>query len=75
MIIDPASPDHPYVQLAAWFRVEIKAARIGAKLPTVEALSDLSGLSPATVQRALRILKEEGVIYGVAGRGLFVSSS
>lgn len=72
MIIDEGSGDYPYVQLANWLRGQIEAGEIGPRLPTVEQLAEQSGLSGNTVQRALRLLKDEGLIYGSAGRGLFV---
>jgi len=35
-------------------------------------LADESGLSAATVKRAMGLLREEGLIYTVPGRGTFV---
>jgi DNA-binding GntR family transcriptional regulator len=36
-------------------------------------LAEQMGVAPNTVQRALRVLRDEGLIYSVAGRGTFVS--
>jgi DNA-binding GntR family transcriptional regulator len=37
------------------------------------ALANHLGVSPMTVQAALRILKDESLVYGVPGRGTFVA--
>jgi len=70
--IDSDSPEHPYVQLAGLLRERIRAGKIGPRVPSIMELADQTGLAPATVKRALRLLKDEGVIYTVPGRGTFV---
>lgn len=72
MKIDNNSPEHPYVQLAGLLRERIKAGQIGPRVPSIMELADQSGLSAATVKRAIGLLREEGVIYTVPGRGTFV---
>ena len=71
--IDPDSLEHPYVQLAGQLRERIKAGEIGPRVPSIMELADQTGLSPATVKRALRLLRDEGVIVSVPGRGTFVA--
>lgn len=44
------------------------------KLPTEEQIAKELGLSRATTQRALKKLKDEGIIYRVQGSGTFASS-
>jgi DNA-binding GntR family transcriptional regulator len=70
--IDPDSPEHPYVQLAGHLRSQIKAGKIGPRVPSIMELAEQSALSAATVKRALRLLQDEGLIYTVPGRGTFV---
>ena len=72
MKIDNDSPEHPYVQLAGLLRERIKAGTTGPRIPSIMELADESGLSAATVKRALRLLRDEGLIYTVPGRGTFV---
>lgn len=72
MRIDDQSPEHPYVQLAGLLRTEIKAGRMGPRLPSIMELAEQSDLSPATVKRALKVLADEGLINTVRGRGTFV---
>ena len=72
MKIDNDSPEHPYVQLAGLLRQQINAGKIGPRVPSIMELADQSGLSAATVKRALGLLRDEGLIYAVPGRGTFV---
>ena len=74
MKIDPDSPEHPYVQLAGLLRERIKAGKTGPRVPSIMELAEETGLSPATVKRALRMLREEGLIFSVPGRGTFVTT-
>ena len=44
----------------------------GTKLPSYAELADEFTTSVSTVQRALLVLKERGLIIGVQGRGTYV---
>jgi GntR family transcriptional regulator len=70
--IDNDSPQHPYVQLAGMLRAQIKAGKVGPRVPSITELAEESGLSAATVKRALGLLRDEKLIYTVPGRGTFV---
>ena len=70
--IDNDSPEHPYVQLAGLLRAQIKAGKVGPRVPSITELAEESGLSAATVKRALGLLRDEKLIYSVPGRGTFV---
>ena len=72
MKIDPDSPEHPYVQLAGLLRDQIRAGKIGPRVPSIMELAEETGLSAATVKRALKLLRDEDVIFSVPGRGTFV---
>lgn len=74
MKIDPDSPEHPYVQLASLLRARIKSGEIGPRVPSIMNLAEETGLSAATVKRSLALLRREGVIIAVPGRGTFVAS-
>ena len=43
------------------------------QMPTVRDLASNLTINPNTVQRAYRILEENGYIYSVTGKGSFVS--
>jgi GntR family transcriptional regulator len=70
--IDPDSPEHPYVQLAGSLRSRIKAGKIGPRVPSITELAEQADVSTATVKRAMGLLRDEGLIYTVRGRGTFV---
>ncbi|RAJ70240.1 GntR family transcriptional regulator [Streptomyces sp. Amel2xB2] len=69
--LDPR-PDHE--QIAADLRREILAGDLppGAKLPSTDTLMKRFGTSSATVQRALRLLKDEQLVHGRPGSGVYV---
>jgi DNA-binding GntR family transcriptional regulator len=71
--IDPSSPEWPRVQVANRIRQQIQAGQLGPKLPSHMELAQQMGVAPMTVQKALAILREEGLVYSVAGRGTFVT--
>jgi GntR family transcriptional regulator len=70
--IDPDAAEWPYQQVAALLREEIASGLLGPRLPSHMDLAERLGVAPRTVQRALSVLREEGLIYSVAGRGTFV---
>ena len=72
MVIDPESADWPRQQAARIIRERIEAGELGPKLPSIMALAEEIGVAPNTVAKALKILKAEGLVYGVPGRGTFV---
>jgi GntR family transcriptional regulator len=72
VIIDPDSPVYPYQQLAANLRDRIAAGEITGPLPSYTTLCADTGLSLGTVQRAVQLLVDEGLVIAVRGRGVFV---
>ncbi len=72
MKIDPASPDHPYVQVADQLRTRITSREITAVLPSIMELTEETGLAPNTIRRAIKILVDEGLVQTIPGRGTFV---
>ncbi|MDG4798670.1 winged helix-turn-helix domain-containing protein [Micromonospora sp. WMMD1082] len=45
----------------------------GERLPTYKEFADLYSVSVTTVQRAIIILQDRGLIVGLQGRGLWVA--
>jgi DNA-binding GntR family transcriptional regulator len=72
MGIDKDAPEWPREQIAATLRARIESRELGPRLPSVPDLSAEFGVSPMTVQKALDMLKADGLIYAVPGRGTFV---
>jgi DNA-binding GntR family transcriptional regulator len=44
----------------------------GAKIPSYRQLADSYGVSVATAQRAVRVLRVAGTVRGLQGRGVYV---
>lgn len=70
--VDRSAFDWPYQQVAAVLRARIAEGTIGPKLPSHMQLADELGVAPRTVQRALGLLKDEGLVTARPGRGTFV---
>jgi GntR family transcriptional regulator len=64
----------PYLQVAAELRGAIEAGQYspGDRLPSTRALADEYGIAPTTVQHAMRILRDEGLVVAQPGRAAFV---
>jgi DNA-binding GntR family transcriptional regulator len=67
----------PYQRIAGELRAQIEAGTLGpgARLPTITALAEDHQVSINTVQKALKVLKDAGLIEGVPGYGTFVRAS
>lgn len=70
--INDTIPAPGYIQLAAQLREKITSGEIADRLPSLTQLCDASGLSLSSVQHAVRVLKDEGLVASVRGRGTFV---
>lgn len=74
MAIDDNDPRPPFLQLADDLRRGIESGQYppGARLPSIRELAKTYGISPQTVQNALRELRNEGLVVSQQGRALFV---
>lgn len=72
--IDFRSKVPSYRQLADRIREAIARGeyRPDDPIPSLRALQQGTGLAMGTVQHAIEVLEEEGVVYSVRGRGTFV---
>jgi DNA-binding GntR family transcriptional regulator len=61
----------PYLEIAADVREQIRAGSlpIGAKLPALRAMASTYTVAPGTVAAALDLLRSEGLIDTVQGKG------
>jgi GntR family transcriptional regulator len=74
-VVTRGSPVPPYRQLAGIIRGQIESGELapGQQLPSGLALSERYEVSSATVKKAITLLKNEGLVVGVAGYGTFVA--
>ena len=75
MSIDRDGPTPVYVQLAAILRERIEAGDYapGRALPSETTLMQEHGLARETVRKAVRVLRDEGLVQIVQGRGAYVT--
>lgn len=73
--IDYGAPQPPHRQIAEWIKRAIKSGElpVNRAIPSEKDIMDLTGVARTTVRRAIAALRDEGVVYTVAGRGTFVS--
>ena len=71
-MIDRDAPDPPWVQLAAILRARIASGEISSRLPGERALHQEFGLAPVTIRKAVRQLREEGLVRTTPGWGTYV---
>jgi DNA-binding transcriptional regulator YhcF (GntR family) len=74
MSLDIDDPRPPYQQVATKLRAAILTGKLvpGERLPTQVELSKTYGVARMTIQQALRILKDDGLIATRQGSGMFV---
>jgi DNA-binding GntR family transcriptional regulator len=67
-------PRPPFQQLADELRTAIAAGELaeGQRLPSTRDLADQYGIAPMTAQSAMRVLRDEGLVVSLQGRGTFV---
>jgi GntR family transcriptional regulator len=64
-----------YAQLAEIIRRRIESGDIATRVPSIKSLGQEYGVSHVSTERALGILKEEGLIYSAIGKGYFVTAA
>jgi GntR family transcriptional regulator len=74
MSLRPDDARAPYQQVAASLEERIRSGQLhaGDRLPTNKALAAEFGVATMTVQSALRLLREQGLVVSYQGRGTFV---
>ena len=74
MTLDRDSIEPLYAQLAAILRGQIERGELTGRVPSVKTLTEQYEVAQGTAERALAILREEGLIASAMGRGHFVIS-
>lgn len=74
MQVDPEDTRPPYQQIANQLRAAIlnKTYQPGDKLPSVPELTKQLGVAKMTAQRAVQILRDEGLVIARQGSGVYV---
>jgi DNA-binding transcriptional regulator YhcF (GntR family) len=74
MSIDPEDPRPPFQQVASSLRAAILTRKFapGDKLPSGPDLAKTYGVARMTIQQAIRLLREEGLVFSQQGRGVYV---
>ncbi|WP_017558821.1 GntR family transcriptional regulator [Nocardiopsis baichengensis] len=74
MSIDPEDPRPPFQQVASALRAAILTRKFepGEKLPSGPELAKTYGVARMTIQQAIRLLRDEGLVFSQQGRGVFV---
>jgi DNA-binding GntR family transcriptional regulator len=71
--IDHDSGVTVYTQLAEILRRQIESGAIARRVPSIKSLTQEYGVSHVSTERALGVLKDEGLIHSVIGKGFFVT--
>lgn len=72
MAIDYESAEPPYRQLAAILRQRIEDGEITARLPGEKSLTEEFGVALATARKAVKVLRDDGLVRTVPGWGTYV---
>jgi len=72
--IDPLGPTPVYQQLATILRARIDSGDLAPNrpIPSETALQQEHGVARGTARRAVALLRDEGLVVTVKGRGTFV---
>ena len=73
-MFDPDSLTPLYVQVADHVAAQIAAGELapGSRLPAERDLADRWGVAYQTIRRAMRELRERGLVASVVGKGTFI---
>lgn len=68
-------PIHPYAQIAAHYRRQISSGKLkpGDTFPTIAEIRVRWNVAHATAQRAVRVLRDEGLVIARQGSGTVVA--
>ncbi|MGW4963169.1 GntR family transcriptional regulator [Nonomuraea sp. NPDC004186] len=75
MTVDQLDPTPIYEQLARIIRERIKASDLKERqvVPSESSLQQEHGIARGSVRRAMELLREEGWVVTIQGRGTFVA--
>jgi len=73
--VDPLGPVPVYEQIASILRRQIEAGELqqGRAIPSETTLVQRYGVARDTARRAIQVLRDEGLVVTVKGRGSYVT--
>lgn len=74
MTIDHLTGEPAYLQLARILREMITSGQIAPRqpMPSIKTLTQQYGVAKGTAEKALGVLRSEGLVVTVPGRGVYV---
>jgi len=74
LVVDLYSPVPLYAQVAAVLRTKIESGELRHldPLPSEKSIEQEHGVSRDTARRAIRMLRDEGLVFTIPQRGTFV---
>ena len=72
MTVDHESAVPLYVQVAAILRRRVKAGELRTRVPSLKTIAEEYGVSHITAEKAVQVLKDEGLVEVVVGKGTYV---
>jgi DNA-binding GntR family transcriptional regulator len=70
--VDHDAPEPLYLQVADLLRGQIEKGTLSGRVPSAATIAQQYEVAKGTAERALAILRAEGLIRSVMGRGHFV---
>jgi GntR family transcriptional regulator len=72
--IERGTAEPVYMQLAAIIRAQIQSGKIAPRypIPSKSTLQQRYGVADGTINKALQVLRDEGLVRTVQGLGVFV---
>lgn len=73
--VDHEGDEYVYLQVASILRAQIKSGELppGRALPSARLLSQQFEVAIGTIKKAIEVLRAEGLVRTVIGRGIFVT--
>ena len=72
--VDHDSPVPLYQHVAADLRARIASGELRSRMPSLKTITQTYGVSHVTAEKAMNLLRDEGAVVVVVGRGAYVAS-
>lgn len=70
--VDADSPTPLYQQVAALLKARIASGELTSRLPSLRTITQEYGVSHITAEKAVQVLRDQGLVVTVVGRGTYV---